>query len=45
MPSFKGSYDVEVAKLGDDSAVLGAAAYARNSFQSENAPEGATVAS
>lgn len=32
MPSFKGSYDVEVAELGDDSAVLGAAAYARDKF-------------
>ncbi|MBD3672981.1 MAG: ROK family protein [Planctomycetaceae bacterium] len=32
MPSFKDSYEVKVAELGDDSAVLGAAAYARDTF-------------
>jgi len=45
MPSFKGSYEVEVAKLGDDSTVLGAAAYARTYFQNEKSPEKAVVAS
>ena len=44
MPSFKGTYEVEVAELGDDSAVLGAAAYAREVFHQE-APEGASVGS
>lgn len=44
MPSFKGTYEVEVAELGDDSAVLGAAAYAREVFHKE-APEGASVGS
>ena len=42
MPSFKGSYEVEVAKLGDDSTVLGAAAYARTYFQNEKSPEKAS---
>ncbi len=45
MPSFRGSYDVQVAELGDDSAVLGAAAYARDSFQSEKTEEGAAAIS
>lgn len=32
LPSFKNTYTVEVAELGDDATVLGAAAFARDTF-------------
>jgi glucokinase len=32
LPSFKNTYKVEVAELGDDATVLGSAAYARDAF-------------
>ena len=43
MPSFKGTYEVVVSKLGDDAAVLGAAAFARDVIQKSADLAGAVV--
>lgn len=43
LPSFKNTYKVEVAELGDDATVLGAAAFARDAFHEFESLAGAVA--